>query len=110
MKLLLTILCALSWATLTIAASLEDLFQLKQGQGNEVCKNDQKNLIRSWLSDASELTSTVLRGLNDPASDPVLLNNLHTFLGIDYTFGGGTPVIQQDDEAKLETVKGNRIL
>ena len=109
MKLFPSILCALLWATLTLSASLEDLFQLKEGQGNEVCSNDQRNLIRSWLSDSLDLTTTVLNGLNNPGNDPVLLNNLRTFLGITYEFRGPEPVILFGDIGKLEIVKGQHI-
>ena len=106
MRLLPVIVCALSGVSLTLSATFEQLFHLKQGSANEVCKENQKSLIRSWLADALELTSTVNKGLESPQDDPVMIKNLHSFLGISYTIQqGSSPTIDEEEEEKLDEVK-----
>ena len=67
MRLLHLLLSALVWASLGSAASLEELFRIKNGPSSieGVCNANQLNSLRQYLQDVQVLTKTVLDGMTN---------------------------------------------
>ena len=111
MRLLRFLLATLAWACLGSAASLEDLFNLKNGATPTagVCSADQLNSLRQYLQDVQELTKTVMDAMANWQNDPVMRKHLGTFFGARFSMaqfgqGGPAPVEWDGSRARVNTV------
>ena len=88
------------------AASLEELFTVKQQGGAGACSDTQLARIRVWLSDTSAMLDNMLNVINgDLKTDKVLHNNLFAYLGIRVSQGGAGPALDQEHHGRLDRAK-----